>query len=70
MKKRANITYAPLSGITPEQARDARARAWAFVFKCYDRHVNGSDGTPCTTPEDEKEMNNGPAESTLPPKQG
>ena len=25
----------PLSGISPEQARDARARAWAFVFRCW-----------------------------------
>jgi len=25
----------PLSGISPEQARDTRARAWAFVFQCW-----------------------------------
>jgi hypothetical protein len=25
----------PLSGISPQQARDARARAWAFVFRCW-----------------------------------
>jgi hypothetical protein len=25
----------PLSGISPEWARDARARAWAFVFQCW-----------------------------------
>jgi hypothetical protein len=25
----------PLSGISPERARDARARAWAFVFQCW-----------------------------------
>jgi hypothetical protein len=25
----------PLSGISPEQVRDARARAWAFVFRCW-----------------------------------
>ena len=24
-----------LSGISPEQARDARARAWAFIFRCW-----------------------------------
>ena len=23
------------SGITPDQAREARARAWRFVFDCY-----------------------------------
>ena len=27
-----------LGGMTPEQARDIRARAWAFVFKCFDHH--------------------------------
>jgi hypothetical protein len=25
----------PFSGISPEQARDARARAWAFAFRCW-----------------------------------
>ena len=33
---------------TPEQRRDARARAWAFVFECFDRHekeaVSGRGG--------------------------
>jgi hypothetical protein len=24
-----------LGGITPEQARDVRARTWRFVFDCY-----------------------------------
>jgi hypothetical protein len=27
------FAYAPVSGITPERARDARARAWAYVFE-------------------------------------
>ncbi len=29
------ITHHSLGSITPEQARDARARAWAFVFQCW-----------------------------------
>jgi hypothetical protein len=37
-----------LGGITPEQARDIRARAWAFVFECFDHHekeaVSGRGG--------------------------
>ena len=37
-----------LGGMTPEQARDIRARAWAFVFKCFDHHekeaVSGRSG--------------------------
>jgi hypothetical protein len=29
------LTISPAPGITPEQARDARARAWAFIFQCH-----------------------------------
>jgi hypothetical protein len=29
------ITVKPLSGISPEQARDSRARVWAYVFQCW-----------------------------------
>ena len=29
------IVRSPLSSISLEQARDARARAWAFVFECW-----------------------------------
>jgi hypothetical protein len=28
---------------TPEQARDARARAWAYVFDCYTKKQGGPD---------------------------
>jgi hypothetical protein len=31
-----------LSSITPEQARDARASAWKFVFDCYAKRNAGS----------------------------
>jgi hypothetical protein len=30
-----HLVYQLHPGITPEQARDARARAWAYVFKCW-----------------------------------
>jgi len=30
-----DIAVKPLPGIPPEQARDARARAWAFAFRCW-----------------------------------
>ena len=30
-----NVRIACRRDITPEQARDARARAWVFVFDCY-----------------------------------
>jgi hypothetical protein len=30
-----DIVVRALPGVTPEQTRDARARAWAFVFQCW-----------------------------------
>ena len=30
-----HISVKSLSGISPGQARDTRARAWAFVFQCW-----------------------------------
>jgi len=37
-----DIVVKPLSGISPEQARDARARAWASVFECWHAKKGGS----------------------------
>jgi len=31
----ARAVHRPHPGISPEQARDARARAWRFVFQCW-----------------------------------
>ena len=31
----ARIVCRPSPSIAPEQARDARTRAWAFVFQCW-----------------------------------
>jgi hypothetical protein len=31
----AQIVVRPLPGTTPEQARDARARAWTYVFQTW-----------------------------------
>ena len=31
----ARIVHSSLPDATPEQARDARARAWAYVFSCW-----------------------------------
>ena len=31
-------------GLTPEQARDARARTWAFAFRCYESKKNPAAG--------------------------
>jgi hypothetical protein len=35
VETRTDISLNTATGLTPEQARDARARAWAFVFKCW-----------------------------------
>lgn len=35
MATRTDITLKSAYGTTPEQARDARARAWVFIFDCY-----------------------------------
>jgi hypothetical protein len=48
MNDATRIVVKPNPGITPKQARDARARAWAFVFECFDHHekeaVSGRGG--------------------------
>jgi hypothetical protein len=36
---RPDITLKPCASASPEQARDARARAWSYVFECFDRHT-------------------------------
>ena len=32
-----HLTVSPAPGITPDRARDARARAWRFVFDCWEQ---------------------------------
>lgn len=34
-RSQPKITYRQREGVTPEQAREARARAYAFIFECY-----------------------------------
>jgi hypothetical protein len=45
------ITVKPSPGITPEQARDARARAWAYVLACFEHH-QVKEGGPITARDD------------------
>jgi hypothetical protein len=47
------IAAKPLPRISPEQACDARARAWAFVFQCWQEKQKGG---PETAPDDAKEL--------------
>lgn len=34
--------YRGSSGITPEQARDVRARAWRYIFDCHAKKKAGA----------------------------
>jgi hypothetical protein len=43
---RADTTLKPAGSLTPEQARDARARAWAFVFDCFYKKKATCPGGP------------------------
>lgn len=36
---RVRVTHVTRPGITSEQARDARARTWAFVFNCHAKRM-------------------------------
>jgi hypothetical protein len=53
-----HITAKPLRGITTEQACDARARAWAYVFDCFN-HRNEQEGGPAAAPKDDVKGSNG-----------
>ena len=46
MTKAPQAICRPLSGTTPEQARDARARAWLRIFE----HFNSRVGTEAAHP--------------------
>ena len=47
-----SVVYRPVPGIAAEQARDTRARAWAFVFDCYAK--KNAAGVTSTDGEDAK----------------
>jgi len=51
--KEMRIVYRPNPRITLEHARDVRARAWSFVFECYEdnKTVGGIRGGVGTHPE-------------------
>jgi hypothetical protein len=45
MSNPSRIVLRPNHGLTTEQARDARARAWAYVFSCFNRRAK-QEGSP------------------------
>jgi hypothetical protein len=56
MSDPARIVCHPLpTGVSSERARDARARAWTYVFECFNRR-NGKEGGPATAPDDPKRV--------------
>ena len=45
MNDATRIVVKPNPGVTPEEARDARVRAWRFVFDCWEqKKTAGEDG--------------------------
>ena len=53
MASRADTTLKPDAGLASEQARDVRARAWSYVFECFNRHTKKA--APASGPDDAKE---------------
>jgi hypothetical protein len=51
----ARAVHRPHPGISPEQARDARARAWHFVFQCWQESQMAAKRAP--TPNGSNERN-------------
>ena len=54
MASRADTTFKPDAGLTSEQARDVRARAWSYVFECFNRHTK-KKAAPASGRDDAKE---------------
>jgi hypothetical protein len=53
------------SGITPEQARDARARAWSFIFECWQKKQKAA---PASRPDDAEGSKNDRTATEIIPK--
>jgi hypothetical protein len=51
---RADITLKPAE-LTPEQARNARAQAWAFVFKCWHEKQKDAKRAPTSDGSNERD---------------
>jgi hypothetical protein len=60
-----SITYTPHSAITAEQARDARACAWAYAFACFNHRVS-KEAAPESRPDARKENSNASGKPSIP----
>jgi hypothetical protein len=65
VRSKPDIALKPLSGISSDDARDARAKAWEYIFQCFQNSVHQKGG-PATAPDDAKEIKNVRAESIIP----
>ena len=41
-----DVIFRPAPRLTPDEARDARARAWAFIFDCYAKKKAAPESRP------------------------
>ena len=57
---RSRITRYSSTSITTEQAREARARAWAYIFDCHAKKKAARPGGP----DDAEESNNDRTDTT------
>jgi hypothetical protein len=51
MKSEGRVLVRPTSGISPEQSRDARARAWTYVFQSFYRRNGKETVEPAPEPD-------------------
>jgi hypothetical protein len=52
-------TSASRTDASPEQARDARARAWAFAFRCWQQKQTAAEPAPELDSHDDAKESNG-----------
>jgi hypothetical protein len=55
---RVDITAKLADSLTPEQARDARVRAWSYVFECWQKKQNAADETRTGGENDARRIKN------------
>jgi hypothetical protein len=49
------VTLRPRRGFAPEEARDARARAWAYIFERAGKHRNAAESSGENGPKGNKD---------------
>jgi len=62
---RADTTLKPDAGLTLEQARDARARAWAYVFQCWQGKQSAAGVTSTNGDDPERRSDEIRAKTTI-----